>query len=286
MIRNVIAYAALVASGLVAANGASARPIERHQINQGKEQIKPEMGYVYLTTPNRFAGTFIRMADEEDSASYQEARRAALVRALNDYEKDYERWQRKMGGPEASKAAREEPQKPTEDAFGFVSIEQFLATDFGPTHIYAKQGANFAYLEELKPGSYIWYGPVFYGKGQGYLGQCYCMGTIRFDVAPGVITNLGNSLFAMPRWQDDKGAPTPRIIENSGLNGFEIKLPEKSGELNYTLPTELASYTEAVPEFYAVGKINNFYRQMIARIAPIDGVIAYDRDRIVDLKAR
>ncbi len=38
-------------------------------------------------------------------------------------------------------------------------------------------------------------------------------------------------------------------------------------------------------EFSAVGKINNFYGQMVARIAPIDGVIAYDRDRVIDLRA-
>lgn len=285
MIRKAVTIAAVALLGLGAASQAGARAVEESDIEKGKEQIEADQGYIYLTAPNRFAGSFIRIADEEDIAAYQEARAAALARAMEQYEKDHERWQRRMERVRAGEEAPEEPQQPTEDSFGFVSIEQFFANSFGPTYVYSKDGGTYAYLEAVKPGTYIWYGPVFYGAKQGYLGQCYCMGTIKFDVAPGVITNLGNSLFAMPRWEDDKGSPVPQIKENSGLNGFVVELPQESGELDYTLPATLASQTSVVPEFSAVGKINNFYRQMIARIAPIDGVIAYDRDRVIDLRA-
>ena len=286
MIRHAITFACLAALGLATATGATARPIEEDEIEKGEESIKPDMGYIYLTAPNRFAGSFIRVADEEDIAKYQEARAAAFAAAVEEYEKDYARWQRRMESQTAAENPPEEPVKPTEESFTYAPIEQFFATSFGPTFVYSKDGGTYAYLEELKPGTYIWYGPVFYGVKQGYLGQCYCMGTIKFEVKPGVVTNLGNSLFAMPRWEEDRGAPVPQIKENSGLNGFVVELPQQSGDLVYDLPATLASQPSVIPEFFAVGKINNFYRQMIARIAPIDGVIAYDRDQVIDLKAQ
>jgi len=276
------AAAAALAAALTAA--AAARPIEAAQIEKGKEKIEPDMGYIYLTAPGRFAGSFIRIPDEEDLVAYRAARAEAFAQALKDFEKDLERWKRRKASLKPGETLPEEPQQPTETTFPFASVEQFFASSFGPTFAFAKDPGSFAYLEALKPGTYIWYGPAFLGK-QGYIGQCYCMGTIRFDVAPGVITNLGNSLFALPRWEEDRGAPTPQIKENSGLNGFVITLPQQSGPLDYALPPILAGYPSVIPEFAAVGKINNFYGQMIARIAPIDGVIGYDRDRVIDIRA-
>jgi hypothetical protein len=285
MIRSVITLGAAAALAIGAATSAIARPIEPGPLAKGKEKIAPDMGYVYLTAPGRFAGSFIRVADEADIAAYRKARADAFAEQVTRYEKDHARWAKRKAAIRPGDTLPEEPQRPVEETFAFPSIEQFLASSFGPTFAFAKDPGAFAYLEELKPGTYIWYGPVFFGPQQGYLGQCYCMGTIRFDVAPGVITNLGNSLFAMPRWEEDRGAPTPEIKENSGLNGFVVTLPQQSGPLDYALPPMLAGYPSVIPEFAAVGKINNFYGQMIARIAPIDGVIGYDRDRVIDIRA-
>lgn len=275
----------MAAASLGAATTAAARPIEQAQLEKGKEQIAPDTGYIFLTAPGRFAGSFIRVPDAADLEEYRKARAEAFAQAMTRYEKDLERWTRRKASLRAGDQLPEPPEKPAEATFTFASVEQFFASGFGPTFVFSKQASGYAYLEALKPGTYIWYGPAFLGK-QGYLGQCYCMGTVKFAVAPGVITNLGNMLFALPRWEDDRGAPTPQIKENSGLNGFVIDLPQQSGTINLDMPPALAAYPSVVPEFSAVGKINNFYGQMIARIAPIDGVIAYDRDRVIDLKAQ
>lgn len=284
MIARTVTLAAAAACAAALPMAAAARPIEQAQLEKGKEKIEPDMGYIYLTSPGRFAGSFIRVPDAEDLAAYRAARAEAFVQVMKDYEKDLDRWKRRKASLKPGETPPEEPEKPTETSFPFASVEQFFASSFGPTYAFAKDPGSFAYLEALKPGTYIWYGPAFLGK-QGYIGQCYCMGTIKFEVAPGVITNLGNALFALPRWEEDRGAPTPQIKENSGLNGFVIDLPQQSGKLDYTLPAALAGYRSVTPEFFAVGKINNFYGQMIARIAPIDGVIGYDRDRVIDIRA-
>ncbi|RNJ63772.1 MAG: hypothetical protein EDM03_05185 [Porphyrobacter sp. IPPAS B-1204] len=285
MIRLSTGFAAIAALALGVATGAAARPIEQAQLEKGKEQIAPDMGYIYLTAPGRFAGSFIRVPDATDLEDYRKARSEAFARLMAEYDKDIARWTRRKASLRPGEQLPEEPVKPVETNFAFASIEQFFASSFGPTFVFSKDGGGYAYLEALKPGTYIWYGPAFLGK-QGYLGQCYCMGTVKFAVAPGVITNLGNMLFALPRWEEDRGAPTPQIKENSGLNGFVIDLPQQSGTVDLAMPSALAAYPSVVPEFSAVGKINNFYGQMIARIAPIDGVIAYDRDRVIDLRAQ
>lgn len=285
MIRLFAGFGLVAAVSLGAATTAAARPIEQAQLAKGKEQIAPDTGYIYLTAPGRFAGSFIRVPDAADLEEYRKARSEAFARLMTEYEKDIARWTRRKASLRPGEQPPEEPAKPDEMNFAFASVEQFFASSFGPTFVFSKDGGGYAYLEALKPGTYIWYGPAFLGK-QGYLGQCYCMGTVKFTVAPGVITNLGNMLFALPRWEQDRGAPTPEIKENSGLNGFVIDLPQQSGPINVDLPPALAAYPSAVPEFSAVGKINNFYGQMIARIAPIDGVIAYDRDRVIDLRAQ
>jgi hypothetical protein len=285
MIRLSTGSGVIAALALGFATGAAARPIEQAQLEKGKEQIAPDMGYIYLTAPNRFAGSFIRVPDAQDLEEYRKARADAFARLVAEYEKDLERWARRKASLRPGEQPPEEPEKPVEASFAFASVEQFFASSFGPTFVFSKEANAYAYLEALKPGTYIWYGPVFLGK-QGYLGQCYCMGTVKFTVAPGVITNLGNSLFAVPRWEEDRGAPTPEIKENSGLNGFVVDLPQQSGKLALDLPPALAAYPSVVPEFSAVGKINNFYGQMVARIAPIDRVIAYDRDRVIDVRAQ
>jgi hypothetical protein len=275
----------IAALALGGATAAAARPIEQAQLEKGKEQIAPDTGYIYLTAPGRFAGSFIRVPDAADLEEYRKARAEAFAQVMTKYEKDLERWTKRKASLRPGEQPPEQPEKPVETAFAFASVEQYFASSFGPTYVFSKDGGGDAYLEALKPGTYIWYGPAFLGQ-QGYLGQCYCMGTVKFAVAPGVITNLGNMLFALPRWEEDRGAPTPQIKENSGLNGFVVDLPQQSGKVDLALPSALAAYPSVVPEFSAVGKINNFYGQMIARIAPIDGVIAYDRDRVIDLKAQ
>lgn len=285
MIKPVVAFAGIL-SLTFSVSSVAQNAIEEKDIKSGKVTIQPDRGYVFLKAPNRFAGTFIRIADKEDIKEYQKAREAILAKAQEDYKKAYKRWEERAEREQASGRRSEEPVKPEEENFQFVFIEKYQTSDFGPSHVYSKGGGEFTYLESLKPGGYIWYGPVFFNRSeQRYTGQCYCMGTIRFEVRPGVITNLGNSLFAMPRWEDDPNAPPLKVRYSDGFNALTIKFPVSSGELDYDLPATLAGFESEIPDFHAVGKINNFFGQMISRVAPIDGVLRYERDKVIDVRA-
>lgn len=263
---------------------AIAEPLQKSDIESGSATIEPQRGYLYLTAPNRLAGTLIRIADEEDIAEYRAARNEAFTEATKEYEEDHAKWRKRAARARSSSRNPEEPVRPSEESFPFASIERYFASSFGPINVYSRNSGSYDYLEELKPGTYIWYGPIFLGNpAQGYVGQCYCMGTVQFDVEAGIITNLGNSLLSLPRWQDDANAPPLKIKHNGGFSGYVIDLPIRSGELNYQLPPSLVRYPSEIPKLRAHGKINNFYSKMISRIAPIDGVIAYDRDKVIDL---
>ena len=51
------------------------------------------------------------------------------------------------------------------------------------------------------------------------------------------------------------------------------------------LPASLKSFPSAQADFQAVGKMSNFFGIAIARMPAIPGVLGYQRDKVIDLKA-
>ena len=264
---------------------ANARAIEEKNLVKGKEAIDLAKGYIYLFTESRYAGTFIRIPDDEDVSKFRVARAEALAKAKENYAKDHAKWERKVASAvKLNQNFPPEPVEPTEANFSFGAIETFTATTFGPQYAFAKDLRGYSYLEEVKPGTYIWYGPILFDPSQGHVGLCYCMGSVTFEVAAGQITNLGNFLTSAPMFEDQLTAPVMEIMHSGGLNGFRVKLPEHSAPISYELPTSLAAHTSSQAVFSASGKMNNFYGVMVGRLPPIDGVLAYNRDSVIDLR--
>ncbi|HEX8063607.1 MAG TPA: hypothetical protein VF535_10360, partial [Allosphingosinicella sp.] len=52
------------------------------------------------------------------------------------------------------------------------------------------------------------------------------------------------------------------------------------------VPPQLAGATIVPADYRAVGKFPNHFRTLISRLAPIPGVLGYERDRVIDVKAR
>jgi hypothetical protein len=52
------------------------------------------------------------------------------------------------------------------------------------------------------------------------------------------------------------------------------------------VPGELGKATLVPADYRAVGKFPNYFRTMISRLTPVPGVLEYERDRVVDVKAR
>jgi hypothetical protein len=154
------------------------------------------------------------------------------------------------------------------------------AVSFGPMFVYAK-GDRFSYLNSVKPGTYIWYGPLMVVPA-GASGTCWCMGTVRFEVKPGVVTNLGDVLWTRPHFVDQHDISLmlggAKIAERAQAARAEVA----AGGTHTDLPVTLKGWPAEMPALQAAGKLNNYYGAMVSRLPPVDGVLAYSRDRVID----
>lgn len=51
------------------------------------------------------------------------------------------------------------------------------------------------------------------------------------------------------------------------------------------MPDSLKAFPYAEADFRTYGKLDNFYGLSVGRMPPVPVVLAYDRDKVVDLKA-
>ncbi|MEN3749967.1 hypothetical protein TPR58_22535 [Sphingomonas sp. HF-S3] len=225
--------------------------------------IDPTKAYILYHYSFDMALTFIRTPTDEDLANYQNMRSTALaaakarhVRDLKAYETWYLAWKRAKSRGDASATEPEKPVEPTDDNFDFPPIErsQLVQTKEGRRAL--KEAGVRWYLIGVPPGEYSLYGFVTMFGG-GYVGQCMCMGTVKFEAKPGVVTYIGE-----------------QILPN-------LKLPDP----NVVLPAKFAKLPVRPAEFRAGGKFANFFGLMITRISEYPGILRYERDRIIDVRA-
>jgi len=283
--------AALILAALLGVSGtAAAAPadsLDEKKVMSGKTALDPASGYILLHGPGRQGGTFIRVPDAEDLEAFRKERAEAFVKAEKKYQKKLASWEGEAKLAAAQKkAAPAKPVAPDEATFSIGDIEARTALQFGPDFAYIKDKANerYSYVMGVKPGTYIWYGPVLFDPGQGFVGLCYCMGSVRFEVKPGVVTNVGNFLTAAPLAEQQKSAPLLDIRHNGGWAGFKVEVPTASAAVDFGVPASLGKWPVEQAVFAASGKFNNIYGVMISRLPPVPGVLAYDRDRVIDAK--
>lgn len=289
MIRAII----FALSFAVSASAVKAASVEEKNLVSGKAKIDPEKGYIFQRYAYRFNGVFLRVPDAVTQAEYQKDWDEAFAKAQADYAKKLNRWKSDV---ELAKRTRQKlpkaPVEPTRESFAIGPIELRDMVFFGPMFVFSK-GKNtagqdqFSYLDAVKPGTYVWYGPIYFDPNAGYVGSCVCMGTVKFEVKAGTITDLGNSLLAMP----DPSLGTDAMIEDARRQAEEkavrtgkpvepVLLPR--AEVSFGLPESLKAWPAQQAELSASGKMNNFFGLQISRVMPIPGVLTYRRDTIVD----
>jgi hypothetical protein len=277
----------LTAAALMPAAGL-AKPVEEKNIISGKVKIEPDSGYIYSHGPNRAMGLFLKLPDAQEKADYEAEWAKAFEKEKQKYFKKLASWEQSAKAARTAKTkVPERPVEPTEANFSIGPIELLNPVSFGPQFIYSKSenSDRFAYLNKVKPGTYVYYGPIM--VAQAAMGTCYCMGSVQFEVKAGTITDLGNFLSAIPR--DDPAFPRDNSDpkgSNAGLYGVYFGKPAPQPELSFGLPESLKSYPSMPADFRASGMLENFYGITVSRMPPVPGVIAYDRGKIVDLKAQ
>jgi hypothetical protein len=181
-------------------------------------------------------------------------------------------------------AKPEAPVEPTDANLAFPSLASENIVTLGPLYRFSKTGGRSTYLERMKPGRYIFYGPL--ATFPETTGTCLCMGSIAFEVKPGVITNAGMmklNLVAAREAAKAEGKEMPKT---------ELDLPESLNGVGWQVPADgdaidprLAGYKVVPAEIRAYGRIPNFFGVAIDRMTEIPGLLAYERDRVVDAKS-
>lgn len=284
--RMALTIAAGLTLGLIAAP-ALAQDVEESAIElknliKGKTTLNPEMGYLFIEVPNRTNEMFMKAPDQDDVDEFEAEWAEEFEKAKKKYAKRLKSYERKVSqGTNPS----EKPVEPTEETFSIGQIESRLMVTLGPQYVFDKgkkaDGSKFyQYLEELKPGTYTYYGSIFFDPNSGALGACRCMGSWKFEVKAGEITSLGD--FLTESWADDEAVKQASAFWQP-LEG-RVQKPT-----DWSVPETLSSLPDALPsvkaDLRAAGKMNNFYRVTVLRSPPIEGVLRYERDTVIDVKA-
>ena len=297
MIRHVrVAAAALVLAGAGASPSLHAqgllamaakiepRAVEEKDVVSGKTKLDPAKGYIFISGTARQFGTFLRVPDEATRAEWEKDRQKAFGKALKSYRSSYAQWQADAAVRAANKVKAEDPPvEPILETFQFDPIDTRDQVGFGPQFVYAK-GETVSYMQAVKPGTYIWYGPVLGGAGLPAGGVCTCMGTVRFEVKAGAVTDVGNWLGAAPQPDEAERLNFERVNEKRIAAGKKPLPTPVRPDIKFGLPASLKDWPSVQAEFHANGKLNNLFGIMISRLMPVPGVLGYHRDTIVDLR--
>lgn len=218
-------------------------------------QIRPDRAYVLLridTSYSKFNADLLRLPSPAELAAYDAARVAAHAKA----------------------GARAGPI----ETFAFDHDGPPNLLELAATRPLAMDGKLAIVVAEVMPGDY-----VFYGEGYaGFLYECFCLGTVGFPLVAGQVTDLGTMLIAKA------SAPSP-IPELSG----EVDLGP-SASIDYMLfavALRPARHGDVVPpgisvqpaRLHSVGPFVEANTMLINRLAPIPGVLAYDRGKVIDV---
>jgi hypothetical protein len=269
--------AAILACALLGALFGSGETFARDQFGARDEiVIDPARSYIFYRTDVRLDVQLLREVDEAEQAAWEADRAQALERAQSRYERSIARWRqdepRCRGRGAASgycQARGPMPMPVTDENFAFPPPEADNFVAVGGGRYFSRDNGSYAYLRAVEPGTYILYGSA---------GVCLCMGSIRFETRPGEIVDLGALSLASTEGEKPQG----RFIANGRLPSPSVTPPVA----NAPRPERLANARFVAADLRAADRMPNYFGVLIDRLAPMPGILAYDRDEVIDLKAQ
>lgn len=226
--------------------------------------LDPALGYVLVRSTVATPLHLMKIPSTEDLAAYDRMRADALAKEKKKFPGKVSAYQRDLQTYEAIKKSNsaakkpEPPVEPTNENFVYPAFGLLAGTSIGPLNRFTKgEGGSSTYLQSITPGAYRVYGLLSAVLGAAGGGMCFCMGSVKFTVRAGEITNLGTL---------EAGTIVP-AEPNSGVDA------------------RLAGYVVRAAEYAAVGKLPNYFGVTLSRMGPIPGVLAYNRDNIINLTA-
>lgn len=261
----------LLAAILVSAlpQAATAKEMLYEPLRAVPAQLDKDRAYVLVRVSTAKSGlasiesVLMRIPQEEELAEYYAAKKAAYETAL-------------------AKRAK------TNSSDSIPSLEEFDFTYSKISNIFSIPAGKFLEDGEMRtillsvpPGDY-----VLYGVATGdTLAVCNCLGTLQFKAEAGIITDMG-ALYADKVHKD---SPLPYVEDNLGpsMGAYLFVFGQALVPASETpppailngLPIKSATY-EVVGQFYEPGVA------LINRLAPVPGILAYERGRPVDVRSR
>ncbi|MBL0915042.1 MAG: hypothetical protein IBJ13_05880 [Sphingopyxis sp.] len=265
MIRLLIALSLLLSPALALAKGGEG--VAMHRI--APASMSPDKAYLFFRSSTAKSGmintehVLLRVPTDAEVAAYRAARQTAYDAAL----------------PKLTQKSKD----------GRVpSIEEFVFPYDGPANAFAIDAGEFiedgemrSYLVEAVPGTYVLYGVSVGGRD---VTACNCLGTVKFEARAGAITNMG-ALYAD---KVHKESPVPHVEDNLGPSmfnyGFILGQALVPPETAAPAPPALAGLPMRNAEYHAVGLFREIGSPFINRLAPVPGILGYDRGKVIDLR--
>lgn len=286
--RRALGLIALIASAPAAAQGAPDKPLVEHLRDGAAFEPAPDRAYALMRvpTPAKFVSFDLLLLRELDSAeldTFVRARSAAFAEAKTEADA-------KRNAVLAANARRAPGAKPKEVpepltletfAFDYRAVTNVFRVEAG--HSYAKTPAERVYLFALRPGRYVVLGTAL----NFTMLTCLCMGTIGFEARAGETVDMGEVLGNMAH----RPSLFPELAGYDGLHVTHVGSPPQWAVTvrpfapGMTVPASLAGSKLAPADYHAVGKIPNYFRTPVTRMAPVAGVLAYRDDHAIDVKS-
>ena len=277
MIRATILAALLAALPLPAAAMAG-----KDQIGQKDPLVvDPAKSYIFFRA-RKAPVRFLREVDATELAAYETERAAAYEKAkakyakkLAEWEKDEARWQKMDPGTRRGMLRPEKPAELTPQTFDYPPPEadNWLLVKGGTRFSEGEEGSS--YLVAVEPGTYILYGQIT-DTQNGPIGTCLCMGSVKFAAPAGQIVDIGE--IGYPRVEAAKAE-----LEGKIRSRPSHELVPPAAEM--ARPARLAGLPVVAADLRAADKLPNYFGIEIDRLPAVPGVLAYRRDRVIDVKS-
>lgn len=265
--------------------GATAQAAEKEKWETRSVADKPQIvldpakAYVVVQSDYMITPMLMRVANADEAAKHAADRAEEFAKERAKWAKRHAEWERTMASfakQPASVSRPKEPQEPTESNFPWPRYEQVHSVIIGPQNRFAKgEGGASTYLQEVKPGEYL-----FYGNTMGIGGICACLGTVAFKAEAGKVTSLGKLKLALA---DMSKLPKEQRPKNS------LALPEGLTTMAFEpapfADPRVAADLVSPAQFRPVDRMPNWFGLEVDRLTAIDGMMRYERDKLIDLSA-
>lgn len=245
--------------------------------------LRADRAYFLFRTSTGVSPVFLRIPTDAEMQAYDVARREAFAKAEPEL---IRKRQSAIARKEAAEAAGQKsgiaiPPVPTLDEYNFVYDKVRNAQTIRMSQAFETTGKEKVMLVEALPGQY-----VLYGLGYGEIFHtCLCLGTVSFTAKPGQIADLGTLFVASASEKSDIAELASETGFGPSMNGHIVtwSAAVRPATASTPVPPLLAGKPLAPANYRATGKFVAGFSFNVNRLAPIPGILGYDKGNVVDL---